>query len=64
MNETKLFRTVVWWTDGSFSTYSIHGTDKGDAENQLLDTLHNVRDSIESYYFKELKESQYGKKQA
>jgi hypothetical protein len=61
MPKSKLFKVTVLWVDGSYSTYSMHGLDQKDVENQLLETLHNVRDSIKAYDFEQLGESQYGR---
>jgi hypothetical protein len=54
MPKSKLFKVTVLWVDGSYSTYSMHGLDQKDVENQLLETLHNVRDSIKAYDFEQL----------
>jgi hypothetical protein len=52
MKQLVIYSILVQWVDGGMSNYTVQAIDESDVQDQLIDTLYNVRDQILSYQFK------------
>jgi hypothetical protein len=53
-----IFRTLVYWVDGSYSTYVMQGINENDVRGQLLKQFVNFRRILSDYRFERVGEGQ------